>query len=79
MKQLIEFIAHALAEHPDAVEVISDGEHRLELRVAPSDLGRLIGRKGRTAQAMRSLLHAAAQGGDAAELEIAEQAENGAE
>ena len=79
MKQLIEFIAQTLAEYPDAVEVVSSGSRRMELRVAPTDLGRLIGRKGRTAQAMRTLLRAAVPGRDGIELDIAERAENGSE
>ena len=60
MKELIHFIAQALVEHPAEVEVQEiEAGRRLQLKVAEDDLGRMIGRKGRTAQAMRSLLKAA--------------------
>lgn len=63
MKPLIEFIARALVDHPDQVdvrEVQGDQSQIIELRVARSDLGKVIGRQGRTAAAMRTLLQAAA-------------------
>jgi hypothetical protein len=62
MKQLVESIARALVDQPDRVEVKEiAGEQTtvLELRVAPEDLGRVIGKQGRTARAIRTLLAAA--------------------
>jgi len=62
MKQLVEAIARALVDHPDEVQVRSvEGEQVtvLELRVHPEDLGKVIGRQGRTAKAIRTLLGAA--------------------
>ena len=62
MKELVEAIARALVDHPDEVKVNSvDGSQVivLELRVHPEDLGKVIGRQGRTAKAMRTLLGAA--------------------
>lgn len=62
MKQLIELIAKALVDNPDRVVVTEvEGEQTtvLELRVAQSDLGKIIGRQGRTARAIRTLLGAA--------------------
>ncbi|NDD26804.1 MAG: KH domain-containing protein [Proteobacteria bacterium] len=63
MKELLEFLARNLVDHPDAVEVDVIDEDRttvLELRVDPDDLGRIIGRQGRVAQALRTLVKAAA-------------------
>jgi uncharacterized protein len=62
MKELVEAIAKALVDHPDNVQVKSvDGEQVtvLELRVHPDDLGKVIGRQGRTAKSMRTILGAA--------------------
>ncbi len=62
MKQLIELIAKALVDSPDEVVVTEvEGEQTtvLELRVAQSDLGKVIGKQGRTARAIRTLLGAA--------------------
>ena len=57
MKDLIHFIAQALVEHPAEIEVHEvEAGRGLQLRVAEDDLGRIIGRKGKTAQAMRTLL-----------------------
>jgi predicted RNA-binding protein YlqC (UPF0109 family) len=58
MKELIAYIAEALVDHPDEVSV-SNGDRGLELHVADEDLGRVIGRRGRTAKSMRTLLRAA--------------------
>jgi uncharacterized protein len=61
MKELVEAIARALVDHPDDVQVTSvDGSQVtvLELRVHPEDLGKVIGRQGRTAKAIRTLLGA---------------------
>ena len=62
MRDLVESIAKALVDNPDQVQVHAvDGEQVtvLELRVHPTDLGKVIGRQGRTAKAMRTLLGAA--------------------
>jgi uncharacterized protein len=62
MRALIEQIARALVDEPDHVSVKEvDGEQAvvLELKVAPNDLGKVIGKQGRTARAMRTLLGAA--------------------
>jgi uncharacterized protein len=62
MKELVEAIAKALVDHPEEVQVKSvDGSQVtvLELRVHPEDLGKVIGRQGRTAKAVRTLLGAA--------------------
>ena len=61
MRELVISIAKALVDHPDDVIVNAvDGEQVtvLELRVHPEDLGKVIGRQGRTAKAMRTLLGA---------------------
>lgn len=62
MKELVETIARALVDHPEEVQVKS-GEGAqvtvLELKVHPEDLGKVIGRQGRTAKAIRTLLGAA--------------------
>ncbi len=63
MKDLISFIVAKLVDHPDSVEVSEREEGDtiiVELRVAKDDLGKVIGKQGRTAKAMRSLLSAAA-------------------
>ena len=62
MKELIELIAKALVDQPEKVVVsVLEGEQTtiLELKVAPEDLGKVIGKQGRTARAMRILLGAA--------------------
>jgi predicted RNA-binding protein YlqC (UPF0109 family) len=62
MKELVSDIAKALVDHPDEVQVRAvEGEQVtvLELRVAPDDLGKVIGRQGRTAKSIRTLLGAA--------------------
>lgn len=63
MKELVEVIAKALVDEPEAVRVNEvDGEKVtvIELRVAPGDLGKVIGKQGRTARAIRTLLSATA-------------------
>lgn len=62
MRELIEYIAKALVDNPEDVSVSEvEGEVTsvIELRVAKSDLGKVIGKEGRTARAMRTLLTAA--------------------
>jgi predicted RNA-binding protein YlqC (UPF0109 family) len=63
MKELVQFIAQQLVNNPDAVEVKeTQGETAsvLELRVAKEDLGRVIGKQGRTAKSIRTILNAVA-------------------
>jgi len=63
MKQLIELMAKSLVDKPDEVDVIEvEGEQTtvFELKVAKDDLGKVIGKQGRTARAMRTILGAAA-------------------
>ena len=63
MKLLLEQIAKALVDHPDEVEVqLVEGERSiiLELRVAPEDVGKVIGKQGRIAKAIRTAVSAAA-------------------
>jgi uncharacterized protein len=62
LKELIEFMARALVDNPERVKVSEiEGEQTsvLELRVAKEDLGKVIGKQGRTARAMRTILSAA--------------------
>jgi predicted RNA-binding protein YlqC (UPF0109 family) len=63
-RAVVEVVARALADRPDAVTVTA-AEHRgsavIEVFMAPGDLGRVIGRQGRTAAAMRSLMSATAE------------------
>ena len=64
MKELVDFLAKSLVDDPDSVRVRTherDRETFIELEVAQPDLGKVIGRQGRTARAMRTLLHAAGQ------------------
>ncbi len=76
MKQLIEFIVKALVDHPDKVSVTEiAGEKSIiyELRVGEGDLGKVIGKEGRTAKAIRTIITAAAmKQGKRAVLEIIE-------
>ena len=63
MKELLTYVAQNLVEHPEQVsvtEVEGDGETVLELRVAPEDMGKVIGRQGRVIKAIRTLARAAA-------------------
>ncbi len=62
MKELIEYIAKSLVDQPDAVKVTEvEGERTsvIELSVAKEDMGKVIGKQGRTATAIRTLLNAA--------------------
>ena len=76
MKEFIEFIAKQLVDHPDSVKVTEvEGEKTTvyELRVYNEDLGKVIGRKGQTAKAIRTLIAAvSAKKGKRALLEILE-------
>lgn len=63
MKELVELLARALVDRPELVDVRETEDERsimLELRVAPADVGKVIGRQGRTIKALRTLVHAAA-------------------
>ncbi len=63
MRELVEYLARHLVNHPDAVDVketTSDTASVLELKVAKEDLGRIIGKQGRTAKSIRTILQAAA-------------------
>ncbi len=65
MRELVEFLARALVEDPDSVqveEVEEDGDLVLEVTVGGDDLGRLIGRGGRVANAIRAVARAASTG-----------------
>jgi predicted RNA-binding protein YlqC (UPF0109 family) len=62
MKDLISYIARALVDHPEQVsvsEIQGNQTSVLELKVAKEDLGKVIGKQGRTARAMRTILSAA--------------------
>jgi len=64
MKELIEFIAKSLVENPEAITISEeeneDGSVLVKLAAAQEDMGRIIGKQGRTAKAMRTLLNAKA-------------------
>jgi len=67
MRELVEFLARALVEDPDSVqveEVEENGDLVLEVTVGPDDLGRLIGKGGRVANAIRTLAKAASTSSD---------------
>ena len=62
MKEVLEYVARALVDEPDAVEVTEeehDGSVLLRLKVAPDDMGKVIGKRGRTVRALRSVVRAA--------------------
>ncbi len=62
MKELVEIIAKSLVENPGEVvvtETEENGEIQVELKVAPSDMGKVIGRQGRIAKAIRTVVKAA--------------------
>ncbi|MCD7806621.1 MAG: KH domain-containing protein [Lachnospiraceae bacterium] len=62
MKELVEIIAKALVDHPDEVVVTEErngNQVTVELHVAPSDMGKVIGKQGRIAKAIRSVVSAA--------------------
>lgn len=67
MKELVEVLAKALVDHPDEVvvtETEKDNTTIVELRVSPTDMGKVIGKQGRIAKAIRSLVKAAASRDD---------------
>ena len=67
MKELVEVIAKALVENPDEVAVtesVKDDEIVVELKVSPADMGKVIGKQGRIAKAIRSVVKAAASKDD---------------
>mgnify|MGYP002510229100 FL=1 len=67
MKELVEVLAKALVDHPDEVvvtETEKDNTTVVELRVSPTDMGKVIGKQGRIAKAIRSLVKAAASRDD---------------
>lgn len=77
MKNLIDYMVRAIVDHPEQVTVTEiQAEHTsvLELRVAKSDMGRVIGKRGRTAQAIRTIIISGASGkaGKRCLLEIVE-------
>ncbi len=62
MKEVLEYVARAVVDEPDQVQVTEvEGERSviLQLRVAPDDMGKVIGKRGRVVKAMRSLVRAA--------------------
>ena len=64
MKELLTYVARNLVDNPDQVSVNQyegDGETVLELRVAPEDMGKVIGRQGRIAKEIRTLVRSVAQ------------------
>jgi len=77
MKELVQYLAKSLVRNPDAVEVKetqTDNASVFELKVAKEDLGRIIGKQGRTAKSIRTLLNAAASRGNRkVVLEIVEE------
>jgi predicted RNA-binding protein YlqC (UPF0109 family) len=75
MKDLIEYIAKSLVDNPDEVQVKQSGGNRvrIELRVAQSDMGRVIGKSGKVANSIRALLRVAAdRQGKQATLDVME-------
>lgn len=63
-RDVVEVIARALVDHPESVRIeerVDHGSVRVELTTRPGDLGRLIGRRGRTASAVRTLAELAAE------------------
>ena len=73
MKELVQFIARTLAEAPEEIEIYAAEDRVLELRLAPDDVGKIIGRRGKTAKAIRTLL---AVSGDGWDLDIAGHGED---
>ena len=81
MKSFVEFVVKGLVDNPDQVSVEEvtedDGSSIIELSVAPSDMGRIIGKSGRVINAVRSLLQVAAtKQGQRGSLELIETGES---
>lgn len=78
MRELIDLLTRSLVDAPDAVDVREIQDHDLliiEVRVAPDDVGKIIGRQGRTIKALRTLAHAAAiKSQQRVQLEVVEDA-----
>ena len=76
VEDVLEYLTRGIVDHPDDVEITTveeDGEYVLELRVHPDDMGKVIGRRGRTAKALRQMVKAAAtREGTSATVEIIE-------
>ena len=76
MKEFVEFVVKALVDYPDRVQVTATEKDRaqvIELRVDPSDFGKVIGKQGRTSSAIRALLQCASgKAGHRVVLEIIE-------
>ena len=67
MVELVEYIAKSLVDHPEQVSVTQSENNQtlvLELRVAPDDMGKVIGKQGRIAKSIRTVVKAAASKGD---------------
>jgi predicted RNA-binding protein YlqC (UPF0109 family) len=62
--ELVEFIAKAIVSEPENVRVVEQDDNLLELETSEGDRGRVIGRQGRVAKAMRAVLGASRAGGD---------------
>ena len=61
MKELIKYIVQALVDHPEQIDIsetVGEQSTVLEIKVAQEDMGKIIGKQGRTAQAMRTILNA---------------------
>lgn len=72
-ERVLQFVAEQLVDHPEEVDVTPVEDDRsltLELRVHPDDLGKVIGKRGRTAKALRTLVKAAAEGDGNVNVEI---------
>ncbi|HBS47877.1 TPA: RNA-binding protein [Candidatus Dependentiae bacterium] len=80
LKDLIESILKKLVDHPDKISIkesLVDHTIHVEIKVAPEDLGKIIGKEGKMARVIRTLAHlTAAQQGQNATLDILEQAKD---
>ena len=77
MKELVEVLAQALVDHPEEVEVAeteTENEILLELKVASDDMGKVIGKQGRIAKAIRTVVKAAAYSTDKSDSRFVEDA-----
>ena len=83
MQAFLEQVVKGLVDHPDAVNITEVEQERTtvyELRLDPSDVGRVIGRSGRTVNAIRTLLHAgSAKAGKFTRLDIIDEKEDSAD